>query len=268
MIPGARASLPGFPPSYNEADVSDKPGYVRELSGSPFSTGWPLTRTCESLLSVDEMLADVEQRMIAQGRTNVLYILTSDNGMGLGANRWVKKRAPYATKMPLYLHWLQGLGASRRRITTTVANVDLAPTLCELAGCTMGPFPNGRPVDGLSLVPLLDRSTRTLPRTFLIEEHHTRRTNPRWLGIRTTAQWRLGRWRYTRYETGEEELYDLTADPWMLINRALDPEYASVRRSLERRLDRATVDDRAPARRRSATSGGRTFLVSEPRWAS
>jgi N-acetylglucosamine-6-sulfatase len=82
-------------PAYNEADVSDKPAYIRRQPLLPIPE-WSLVAWCEALLSVDETLARVEQEMERQGRDNVLYLLTADNGMGWGAHRWHAKVVPYA----------------------------------------------------------------------------------------------------------------------------------------------------------------------------
>ena len=40
---------------------------------------------------------------------------------------------------------------------------------------------------------------------------------------------RLGRWKLTRYSTGEVELYDLKTDPLELMNLARAKRYAEVR---------------------------------------
>lgn len=234
--PRCAGIAPWRPPGYSEADRSDKPAHVRRQPPSPYRTGWPLQRICETLLSVDGTLAAVEQELRAAGRTDVLYILTADNGMGFGVHGWVKKRSPYATAMPLLMHWRRGLGGKPRTIRSTVANIDVAPTLCELAGCVMGPFPDGDPVHGLSLVPLLVGDARRLPREVLIEEHHTRYSGPRWVGVRTTVGSPFGRWVWTQHETGEEELYDLRADPWRLENLAGDPASVEIRDALAAEL--------------------------------
>ena len=45
-----------------------------------------------------------------------------------------------------------------------------------------------------------------------------------------------GTWRYTRYETGEEELYNVREDPHEWHNLAADPEYDAIKRRQGKRL--------------------------------
>lgn len=55
---------------------------------------------------------------------------------------------------------------------------------------------------------------------------------PDWAGVRDLA----GQFTYAEYETGERELYDLTADPHQLTNVAGDPAYAAQQTRLAARL--------------------------------
>ncbi len=88
---------PLWTPAYAEADVSDKPLYIRGLAVPPYAGGWPLSKICRSMLAVDDMVASMERQLIAAGRTNVLWLFMSDNGMAYGSHRWRLKSVPYST---------------------------------------------------------------------------------------------------------------------------------------------------------------------------
>jgi arylsulfatase A-like enzyme len=194
--------------------------------------------------------------MAAQGRSDTLFVLTADNGMTFGAHRWPTKSVPYATPITLFFHWAgRDVGAPGVR-TTTVSNIDMASTLCAIAGCVMGE-PNARPVDGESFAPLIADPAATLARQFIYVESVARGPlrggaalsdtessdagatggavyqPPAWDGVRTTAANPIGRLEYTVYATGECELYDLVADPWELVNRCDDAAFVSLRAQLE-----------------------------------
>lgn len=209
-------------PGYNEANVADKPAHVRAL---PRIRGKALDlRTrCEEAMSIDWATNHIRRALAATGRLrNTLLIFTADNGLMMGEHR-VKalKRVPYATPVPLYMLWPAEMGGSRRRVKEPVSTVDLAPTICELAGCAM---PNA---DGMSILPLVRGTKDRLDRRFIYEEFlHTVHPNPAWYGLRTTKAYDDRLWVYTEYKTGDRELYDLTADPHQLRNRAGQPAYA------------------------------------------
>jgi arylsulfatase A-like enzyme len=148
-------------------------------------------------------------------------------------------RVPLAIKVPEQLLGGEAPGV----VDELTANVDLAPTLLELAGARPCVRPGScRTLDGRSLVPLLEGRTGAWPsdRAIPVEggEHDTICD---YRGLRLPDEVLLQR--VTENEGGCEplgapELYDLDADPFQLDNLvASDPEGSRARAAeLERRL--------------------------------
>ena len=145
---------------------------------------------------------------------NTVIVLTGDNGYFLGergfAGKWLmhdlSTRVPFIVSDPR-------VGQSRRgrALSDMALNLDLAPTLLELAGLEV---PDA--VQGRSLVPLL-RALQPQPewRDRVFSEHLWEHPDiPRTEGLRTD------RWKYIRYldHPGFEEFYDLEADPGEAVN--------------------------------------------------
>ena len=117
-------------------------------------------------------------------------------------------------------------GAGQGRVSAAiVSQIDLLPTLCDLAGVDP---PAG--LDGVSLRAVLEGGG--LDRDELFAEYHSKQ---RWANpIRTV---RTDRWKLNAYLEGEMELYDLDADPHETRNLAGTPQAAAVERELLGRLD-------------------------------
>jgi N-acetylglucosamine-6-sulfatase len=250
------------PPNYNEKDVSDKPRYVRQkpLLRAP---AYDLTNTCRTLLAVDDLVGDVRDELARQGRLdNTLFVLTTDNGMNAGAHRLLGKGTPYSTALPFYVSWPDGIGSVPRKVHEPLVNIDVAPTVCALARCTLGPYPNGQTSpDGRSFASILLGKVQTLGRDAILQDLPEWVSQaPPWYGVVTTSSSGLSffgcagarrgrcRWHYVAYSTGERELYDISGgtcrrwrhgdagDPCELTNLAYDPAYAVIRSALARRL--------------------------------
>ncbi len=92
-------------------------------------------------------------------------------------------------------------------------NIDIAPTVLELAGIA-------RPaeMEGRSLVPLFRGAPAPWRSSFVIE-YFTDTVFPRVLNMGYQSV-RTERWKYIRYRElkGMDELYDLRADPYELRN--------------------------------------------------
>jgi arylsulfatase A-like enzyme len=226
----AREPLPQ-PLAFDEGDVSDKPEEIRELPRLARQDEILITRhyraELESLLAVDEAVARVVDALETAGQLDdTIMIFTSDNGYMHGEHRIAAGKGVLyepAIQVPLLMSG-PGIarGATRDEL---VANIDLAPTILELAQAT--PL---RTVDGQSLVPLLQQSDEGVPwsRDVLLDSG-----GPLYLhnsGIRTS------RYMYVELATHERELYDLRGDPQELRNRAGDPSLRSVQADLARRL--------------------------------
>jgi N-acetylglucosamine-6-sulfatase len=218
------------PPSFNEADVSDKPSGIRNRSLLPTTRISAIRENyqqeLESLLAVDEAVARIVAALQASGElANTLVIFTSDNGFFHGEHRVAQgKNLPYepAIRVPLAL---RGPGVpAGLRLGQRVANVDLAPTIVDAANATPG-----RLLDGRSLLPLLASPATPLARDLLVE---------RGPGEDPYAALRTNRYLYVEYASGARELYDLATDPYQLRSRHADPAYASVRSNLAARLAR------------------------------
>jgi arylsulfatase A-like enzyme len=217
--------------AFNEADVSDKPGYI--------STRKPLTsrqeqnmdrlyvKQCRSLLAVDDAVAEILTALSETGRiANTLILFASDNGTELGEHRWRLKKVPYeeSIHVPVVARFDPVTGSRASIVHKLIANVDFAPTFADAAGV-------GAPgAEGRSLLPLL--SDPKVPwRTRLLIEH---RDSGQFIPVPTYCAVRNLRFLYVDYETGEEELYDLFEDPYQLTNLAEDPAWEAKRASLHR----------------------------------
>jgi N-acetylglucosamine-6-sulfatase len=224
------------PPSVGEVDVSDKPAWVRGLPSMPADRLRQLEgiheRSFETLRSVDRLVGGVVDALRERGvldRT-VIFFLT-DNGFSFGAHRWAGKGCPYdeCVHTPFFV---RVPGAVPHVDDHVISNVDLASTLAELAGTEPA-----SPVDGRSLVPLLEGSQVTDWRDGAFLEYVGDRHIPPWRAIRTKD------FAYVEYATGEREFYDLSgalgrADPGELDNRASRPRYARIEADLAARLAR------------------------------
>ena len=257
------------PPGYMERNVRDKPAYVGERRVVE-KKGYNLGRICRGMLSVDQMVGDIIKKLDKTGRLdNTMLVLTSDNGMAFGSQRFLHdKKAPYGTQIPLMVHWPRVLGVVPKAVGERVQNIDLAPTLCDIAGCELGPYPSGQSgPDGVSLLKLMTGERKQLGRKQVLTSYLDEgRRVPTYWSLTTTAQSPLAskvcrrkkqgacRWMYTVYDTGEVELYDLsggvchewkrkkTGDPCMLRNRAGNPRYKLIQRTLRQDLARKVPD--------------------------
>jgi N-acetylglucosamine-6-sulfatase len=213
-------------PSFNEANISDKPKWVRKLPLRNERTQVKAYRKeAEAMLAVDESIASlIDSLSFRRMLDNTVIVFMTDNGYSRGEHRWVTKQCPYEPcyETPLLIRYP---GAEQRDETRLVSNVDIAPTLADLADATPQLAQDGR-----SLLPILEDKDDKWRKAALLAWRARRGGIPAWWSILTT------RWQYTTLETGERELYDMDKDPFQMRNLAGTRGYARVQRSLARRL--------------------------------
>jgi N-acetylglucosamine-6-sulfatase len=223
------------PPSFNEADVSDKPAEIRKLPLLDSSLIQQRTERYRgelgALLAVDDLMARVVNELAATGvLNNTVIMFTSDHGLFHGEHRLrAGKREVYeeASHVPLLIRgpgFPQGTTANQ-----VVANVDLAPTIVDLADASPG-----LAMDGRSLLPLAQNPSLANACNLLVEASTG--------GTRTYKAVRNNSFLYVEYSTGEQELYDMRPgstnyDPYQLQSRHADPAYAGVKAQLSIRLN-------------------------------
>jgi len=223
-------------PSYDEADVADKPRSVSRLPTLPQSSVRDLEvlnrSRVESLLAVDDLVGRLMRALRRSGELeNTLVIFTSDQGFLFGEHRLIGKGTLYegAVRVPLIM---RGPGMIPGEVRDQlVANIDLAPTIVDYAYAV----PDVEP-DGSSLRSIAREQETPDERTYLLEIQRVpgldedardrARDLRKFLEPESVFAVRSPAFMYATHPTGEVELYDLTRDPDQLENVAADPDYA------------------------------------------
>ncbi|HJO25558.1 MAG: sulfatase-like hydrolase/transferase [Myxococcota bacterium] len=190
---------------------------------------------------VDAEIARMYRDLGAMGwGDGTLWVVTSPYGWGLG-NHLLHRAARHVyeaqVRVPLWIH-APGGEFDALGVQEVVGQIDLAPTLLELAGGE-APEPSWR---GRSLVPLL-AGDALAPRAVLVQRgpagvSKTEVGEP-WRSDADLAAIVEQRWKLIRDSSGAEELYDVTEDPFELDERsgsAAQPEIERLRRLLADRL--------------------------------
>ncbi len=212
-------------PSFDEADVSDQPQYLRHLAPADADeVRAENSARLESLQAVDRAVGSLVQTLDDEGVLDDTYIVfSSDNGYSLGEHRYVGKDVltDEALQVPLLV---RGPGiAPGTTSDLPVTLVDLPATFADLTGVS----PRWQ-VDGTSLADTLLGGEQAFRDTTLIQTGRTLGDGWSHRGVRTD--------RYLYGTDGVDAfLYDHQDDPDEMVNLVDDPAYAGVREALEMR---------------------------------
>jgi arylsulfatase A-like enzyme len=223
----ANVCIPPDRPNFNEANVSDKPNWVRskpQLRNRQIQQ-WRAERAASQreLLAIDDGIQRIIDTLKAESQLdNTLIIVTADNGFSWGSHRLTQKYCVYEECSRVFLLIRYPGLSGNRDVAHVVSNVDLAATIAEVAGVT--PM---LPQDGQSLVPLMLNPTTSWENATLLEKPGKK------IGYYAV---RVPDWKYVELLNGSKELYDLRADPYELINVAGQPAHAATQSALAAQL--------------------------------
>lgn len=224
-------------PAFNERNNRDKSSWLKQAPRLSTTRIQRLDQSyesrLESLQAVDDMIADVMNRLDERGALGNTYImLLSDNGYFLGDLRQPNgKDAPYdsATRVPFLV---RGPGIAAGSQSAQIAlNIDILPTVLQMAGVAIPGFADGR-----SLLPIM-RGHAQDGRLHALFEGFGKETGDEGSSEAAAPPFRALRGRealYVEYpESDEREYFDLQADPYLLENT-----YKNASRQLTRAYSR------------------------------
>jgi arylsulfatase A-like enzyme len=188
-------------------------------------------RYCETLLSVDESIGRIikylESNNLAE-ETLVMYM--GDNGFVFGEHGLIDKRHMYEESMRVpFLAWCPGTIKSGSVIEELIQNIDIAPTVMDVAG-----LKTPERMDGRSFLPIL-QGKKISWRDAAFYEYYWERNFPH---TPTTHGVRTNRYKYIHYHGiwDIDELYDLKNDPEEMTNLIDSPKHQDLIKDLNNRM--------------------------------
>jgi N-acetylglucosamine-6-sulfatase len=228
-------------PNYGRAPEG-KPALQRRIGNLP-ALGAATVTSDEAILGRQRSLAAIEDGVgeILEALKeisrldNTVIVFAGDNGYFYGEHGLsVERRLAYeeSIRTPLLVRYPKVVKPGTMRDEFAL-NIDLAPTLLELAGIAAPSAMQGR-----SLAPLLEGKRTAWRNSFLIE-YYSDKVFPRVLEMGYKAV-RNERWKYIHYLEleGMDELYDLKTDPYEMKNLIAQPGAARALAEMKREMER------------------------------
>lgn len=235
MIPEPENSDPAFfeaQPEFLKKSLSRERWYWRFDTPEKFQR--MMKGVYRMVSGVDVVIGGILEEIEKLGMDdNTIIIFMSDNGMFFGergfSDCWLMHeesiRVPLIVFDPRADKRVQGITPEQMAL-----NVDIAPTILELAGLEVPQEMQGR-----SLIPLLNGQKTEWRTDFFCEHLFEHPKIPKSEGVRTEH------WKYIRYFEQRpiyEELYDLENDPHEARNLVGNPRYVKELDQLRKRCDK------------------------------
>ncbi len=194
----------------------------------------------QQIYAIDVAVGMIRRALKEAGAAeNTVILYTSDNGFLCGSHGYGSKVLPYeeASRVPMILFDPRRSNNDRaRRCYALTGNVDIAPTILDLAGL---PIPTE--VDGRSLMLLYDKPEQSL-RDYLPLINVWGPAPVHSLAV-VSADWKYIFWAYGEGDfIPTEELYHLEKDRGETVNQATNPDYFRSLYTLRSVYDRALAD--------------------------
>ena len=227
-----------------------KPALLRQIDTLPplgpktATTDEEIRGRIEMLLAVDDSLGRILATLERKGALDdTVVVFASDHGYFYGEHGLnEERRLAYeeTIRIPLVVRYPR-VAVAGSTPNQMVLNIDLAPTLVDLAG-----LPPNAGVQGRSLVPVLQQKASDWRSSFLIE-YFTDTVFPRIRNMGYVAV-RTGRHKLIQYRElqGMDELYDLESDPFEQTNIIAKPEARDVLQQMRSELERQLEQTRFP----------------------
>lgn len=203
---------------------------------------------------MDAVIGRVVKHIDDMGRgDNTVVLFAGDNGYYAASRGFAGKWSHYeeSLRVPLIIHDPRVADTKKGQVLPhIVLNVDIAPTILNLAGVE-----SPEHYQGVSLAGLVRGDVYKTWRNEFFCEHLMHHPDiPKWEGVRGS------RWVYARYFEQKPEfefLHDLTNDPQQLKNLATDPDYADELKAARAQMEKLRDEwggeysaEKFPSRRR------------------
>ena len=188
---------------------------------------WPINKfknmqLLRSLIAVDESLGKVIETLEKIGELdNTVIIYSSDNGYFMGEHTFKDKRLAYenSIRVPMIIRYPE-LIKEGSEVNEQCLNIDLAPTILDLAGINIPDY-----MQGESMLDLISDKKNSKWRKSILFEYYVDDAwpyaGPDQLAIRTNEFKLVDNF----LENDIDELYDLINDPGEMNNLINDEEY-------------------------------------------
>ena len=191
---------------------------------------WPINKyknmqLLRSLIAVDESLGKVIEALEKIGELeNTVIIYSSDNGYFMGEHTFKDKRLAYenSIRVPMIIRYPRLIKESTE-IDEQCLNIDLAPTILELAGIDKPNY-----MQGESMLDIITGKKNSKWRKSILFEYYVDDAwpyaGPDQLAVRTNQFKFVDNF----LENDIDELYDLINDPGEMNNLINDEEYETI----------------------------------------